>query len=71
MNFFNYEILQYLIKGKGSKEDKVALSDFLKKFEEFCKQTLLCFGFTHAELTLEFPSMLAILGKHCNGVPDT
>ena len=38
MNFFNYEILQYLIKGKGSKEDKVALSDFLKKFEEFCKR---------------------------------
>ena len=38
MNFFNYEILQYLIKGKGSKEDKVALSEFLKKFEEFCKR---------------------------------
>ena len=33
MNFFNYEILQFLIQGKGSKEDKIALSKFLRKFE--------------------------------------
>ena len=38
MNFFNYEILQFLIKGKGSKEDKMALSAFLNKFEEFRKR---------------------------------
>ena len=46
MNFFNYEILQYLIKGKGSKEDKMALSIFLKKFEEFCKRHVFEVPFT-------------------------
>ena len=38
MNFFNYEILQFLIEGKGSKEDKSALAKFLKNFKEFCKR---------------------------------
>ena len=38
MNFFNYEILQFLIEGKGSKEDKSALAKFLKNFEEFCRR---------------------------------
>ena len=46
MNFFNYEILQFLIKGKGSKEDKMALSVFLKKFEEFCKRHVFEVPFT-------------------------
>ena len=38
MNFFNYEILQFLIEGKGSKEDKSALVKFLKNLKEFCKR---------------------------------
>ena len=46
MNFFNYEILQFLIKGKGSKEDKTALSVFLKKFEKFCKRHVFEVPFT-------------------------
>ena len=46
MNFFNYEVLQFLIKGKGSKEDKIALNVFLKKFEEFCKRHVFEVPFT-------------------------
>ena len=46
MNFFNYEILQFLIKGKGSKDDKMALSTFLKNFEEFCKRHIFEVPFT-------------------------
>ena len=46
MNFFNYEILQFLIKGKGSKDDKMALSSFLKNFEEFCKRHVFEVPFT-------------------------
>ena len=46
MNFFNYEILQFLIKGKGSKDDKKALSTFLKNFEEFCKRHIFEVPFT-------------------------
>ena len=37
MNFFNHEILQFLIQVKGSKDDEMALSRFLRKFKEFCK----------------------------------
>ena len=46
MNFFNYEILQFLIKGKGSKDDKMALSSFLKNFKEFCKRHVFEVPFT-------------------------
>ena len=38
MSFFNYEILQFLIEGKGSKDDKVALATFLTNFEKFCRR---------------------------------
>ena len=38
MNFFNHEILQFLIEGKGSKDDKSALTIFLNNFQEFCKR---------------------------------
>ena len=38
MNYFNYEILQFLIEGKGSKDDKSALTTFLKNFKEFCRR---------------------------------
>ena len=46
MNFFNYEILQFLIEGKGSKDDKSALTIFLKNFEEFCKRHVFEVPFT-------------------------
>ena len=38
MSFFNYEILQFLIEGKGSDSDKVALSTYLTNFTEFCRR---------------------------------
>ena len=38
MSFFNYEILKFLIEGKGSEGDKVALTSYLKNFTEFCKR---------------------------------
>jgi hypothetical protein len=38
MSFFNYEILQFLIEGKGSEGDKVALDTYLKHFTEFCRR---------------------------------
>ena len=38
MSFFNYEILQFLIEGKGSEGDKVALATYLSNFMEFCKR---------------------------------
>ena len=38
MSFFNYEILQFLIKGKGSDSDKVALCTYLTNFTEFCRR---------------------------------
>ena len=37
MGFFNYEILKFLIEGKGSEGDKVALTSYLKDLTEFCK----------------------------------
>ena len=43
MNFYNYEILQFLIEGKGSKDDKSALISFLKKFEDFANDMCLKF----------------------------
>ena len=46
MNFFNHEILQFLIEGKGSKDDKSALTIFLKNFEEFCKRHVFEVPFT-------------------------
>ena len=38
MNFFNYEILQFIIEGKGSKDDKSALAKFLKNFKQYCQR---------------------------------
>ena len=38
MSFYNYEILQFLIEGKGSEGDKVALAMYLRNFTEFCKR---------------------------------
>ena len=38
MSFFNYEILQFLIEGRGSEDDKAALATYMRKFTEFCKR---------------------------------
>ena len=38
MSFYNYEILQFLIEGKGSEGDKVALAMYLRNFTEFCQR---------------------------------
>ena len=38
MSFYNYEILQFLIEGKGSEGDKTALAMYLRNFTEFCKR---------------------------------
>ena len=38
MSFYNYEILQFLIQGKGSEADKAALAAYMIKFTEFCKR---------------------------------
>ena len=46
MSFFNYEILQFLIEGKGSKDDKVALATFLRNFEKFCRRHVFEVPFT-------------------------
>ena len=46
MSFFNYEILQFLIEGKGSEDDKVALATFLRNFEKFCKRHVFEVPFT-------------------------
>ena len=46
MSFFNYEILQFLIEGKGSKDDKVALATFLTNFEKFCRRHVFEVPFT-------------------------
>ena len=58
MNFFNYEILQFLIKGKGSKDDKMALSSFLKNFKEFCKRHVF-----------EVPFTVYSNGQNSNNIP--
>ena len=47
MSFFNYEILQFLIEGKGSEDDKVALATYLKNFTEFCKRHVFEVPFTN------------------------
>ena len=46
MSFFNYEILQFLIEGKGSDDDKVALATFLTNFEKFCRRHVFEVPFT-------------------------
>ena len=46
MSFFNYEILQFLIEGKGSDGDKVALDTYLRHFMEFCKRHVFEVPFT-------------------------
>ena len=46
MSFFNYEILQFLIEGKGSEGDKVALATYLRNFKEFCKRHVFEVPFT-------------------------
>ena len=46
MSFFNYEILQFLIEGKGSKDDKFALATFLTNFEKFCRRHVFEVPFT-------------------------
>ena len=38
MSFFNYEILQFLIQGKGSESDNAALAVYMQKFATFCKR---------------------------------
>ena len=38
MSFFNYEILEFLIEGKGPENDKAALAKFLRNVKEFCKR---------------------------------
>ncbi len=40
MSFYNYEILQFLIQGKGSEDDKAALAVYMRKFTEFCKRNV-------------------------------
>ena len=46
MSFFNYEILQFLIEGKGSDGDKVALDTYLRHFTEYCKHHVFEAPFT-------------------------
>ena len=46
MGFFNYEILKFLIEGKGSEGDKVALTSYLKDLTEFCKRHVFEVPFT-------------------------
>ena len=46
MSFFNYEILQFLIEGNGSKGDKAALATYLRQFTEFCKRHVFEVPFT-------------------------
>ena len=40
MTFFNYEILEFLIKTIGSKEDKEALQTYLHDFRHFCRRSV-------------------------------
>ena len=47
MGFFNYEILKFLIEGKGSEDDKVALTSYLKDLTEFCKRHVFEVPFTN------------------------
>jgi hypothetical protein len=46
MSFYNYEILQFLIEGKGSEGDKAALAAYLRNFTEFCKRHVFEVPFT-------------------------
>ena len=40
ISFFNYHILQDLVKKYGTKEDKTKLSAYDKKFKDFCKRSV-------------------------------
>ena len=40
MTFFNYEILEFLIKTIGSNEDKWALQEYLHEFRCFCRRSV-------------------------------
>ena len=40
MTFFNYEILEFLIETRGSKEDKRALQDYLHEFRNFSRRSV-------------------------------
>ena len=40
MTFFNYEILEFLIETRGSKDDKQALQLYLHDFREFCRRSV-------------------------------
>ena len=82
MSFFNYEILQFLIEGKGSDDDKVALASFLRHFEEFCKRHVFEVPFTtysnghrlkikqrlHVKVTKHFKAAFLIKST-CEAVP--
>ena len=40
MTFFNYEILEFLIETRGSKDDKRALQMYLHDFRDFCRRSV-------------------------------
>ena len=40
MTFFNYEILEFLIETRGSKDDKRALQTYLHDFRDFCRRSV-------------------------------
>ena len=40
MTFFNYEILEFLIETRGSKDDKRALQVYLHDFRDFCRRSV-------------------------------
>ena len=40
MTFFNYEILEFLIETRGSKDDKQALRVYLHDFRDFCRRSV-------------------------------
>ena len=40
MTFFNYEILEFVIETRGSKEDKQALQKYLYDFQFFCRRSV-------------------------------
>ena len=53
MNFFNYELLQCLIGAKGSKDDNMALTAFLKNWNEFCKYHVFKVSFINSDYAVK------------------
>lgn len=75
MSFFNYEILEHIIKHHGTDEDQKSLSKYLNHFRNFCKRSVFqvpphIFGHSQGVGEAKLSVYITDLAKYRDGTSD-